>query len=173
MRRIILATSVLLLSPIALAAASTPAPLTSKEDVIFASKKDQKMLGFANPESFVGYYTRTAQSDKNMRQAELHDLAQIKSLKMDEALCKAALSEIFGPLDEITLKAQDIKIWPSHSGKTCEASMVDPYEQAAIPERRVLVGFIKAKPYAVVFKLSHKGTAEQQQNMRKFWDSLR
>ncbi|WP_413293031.1 hypothetical protein ACLSU7_16695 [Bdellovibrio sp. HCB185ZH] len=154
-------------------AATTPAPVNTKEDVVFASKKDHKMLGFANAESFLGYFTRTAQADKNMRQAELYDLGAIKELNMDEKLCKKALAEMFGPLDEITLKVQDIKIWTSHTGKTCEAAMMDPYQQAIIPERRVLVGFVKAKPYAVVFKLSQKSTAEQQSNMRSFWDSLR
>jgi hypothetical protein len=172
MGKIILATAALVLSQFAVAATS-PAPIASKEDVIFAHKNDQKMLGFANADSFVGYFTRTAQADKNMRQAELYDLAQIKDLKMDEALCHKALAEIFGPLNEITLKAHDVKIWTSHTGKTCEASMVDPYAQAVIPERRVQVGFIKAKPYALVFKLSKKSTAEQQENMRSFWDSLR
>ncbi|UYL09761.1 hypothetical protein B9G69_004130 [Bdellovibrio sp. SKB1291214] len=172
MNKIILATAALMLSQFAIAATSA-APVESKEDVIFAHKKDQKMLGFANADSFVGYFTRTAQADKNMRQAELYDLAQIQDLKMDEALCKKALAEIFGNLNEITLKAQDVKIWTSHTGKTCEASMVDPYVQAVIPERRIHVGFIKAKPYAIVFKLAKKSTAEQQENMRSFWDSLR
>ncbi|QLY24576.1 hypothetical protein [Bdellovibrio sp. KM01] len=172
MNKLILFFAGLLISNFAFAA-PTLAPINSKEDVIFAHKKDQKMLGFANAESFVGYFTRTAQSDRNMRQAELYDLDKIKDLKMNEELCKKALAEVFGPLNEITLKAQDIKIWESHTGKTCEAAMMDPYQQAIIPERRVLVGLVRAKLYAVVFKLSQKSTAEQQSNMRSFWDSLR
>ncbi|WP_413558154.1 hypothetical protein [Bdellovibrio sp. HCB209] len=154
-------------------AATTPPPISSKEDVVFGHKKEQKMLAMVNADSFVGYFTRTAQTDKGLRQAELYDLADLSSLKMDEELCKKALSSMFGPLNEITLKAEGLQIWSSHSGKTCEASMVDPYDKALIPERRVQVGFIKAKPYGIVFKLSKKATAEQQANMRKFWDSLR
>ncbi len=153
--------------------ASTPSPIQTKEDVLFVHKNDQKLLGFANPDSFVGVYKRMGEKEKSLSQVELYSLTGIESLKMDEALCKQALTKMFGPLNEIALKAQDIKIWNSHTGKTCEAAMVDPDKASPIPERRVLIGFVNAKPYAVVFKLPQKSTAEQQSNMRSFWDSLR
>lgn len=160
----------LFVTPTVLAA---KAPIQSKEEIDFLSKRDQKMIDFMKTPEFTGVITRTGESNANLRVVDLYTFKDVSQISMDEVLCKKLLAKIYGPLDEISLKVRKVEIYTSHTGKTCEAQIDNEDSQAKIPERRTILGFINAKPYGLVFRFSKKSTSDEQQDVRKFWDSLR
>lgn len=148
------------------------APIQSKEEIKFMSKHDSELMGLFKTDSFVGIIARIDEKSNDMTAVDLYAF-DTKKISMDEALCKELLTKVYGPLDKITLKVKDVKIYTSHTGKTCEAQVDDPVKDTPVPERRAIVGFLKAKPYAIEFKFSKKSTQDEQENARKFWESLR
>lgn len=149
------------------------APIQSKEEIKFMSKQENELLGAFKTDSFVGIIARIDEKSNDLTAVDLYAFKDTKKMSMDEALCKELLTKVYGPLDKITLKVKDIKIFMSHTGKTCEAQIDDPVKDTPVPERRAIVGFLKAKPYAIEFKLSKKSTPDDQDNARKFWETLR
>lgn len=156
-----------------LPAKAKPAPIQSKEEIEFLSKTEQKMLDLLKTPEFVGIITRTAETNKDLRIVDLYAFKNIQKISMNKELCKRLLSKIYGPLDEISFKVRKVEIYTSHTGNTCEAQLDNEDSKTKIPERRTIVGFLNAQPYAVVFKLSKKSTPSDQENVKKFWDSLR
>ncbi|MDG0814988.1 hypothetical protein [Bdellovibrio svalbardensis] len=150
----------------------TPAPFTSKELLDFVGRGDLKFIDFGKTADFVGVVTRThEQSDARI--ADVYEFKDIQAVPMDKGLCEKILEKIFGPLDKISLRVKKIEIFASHTGKTCEAQLDDEDQQAKIPERRVIAGFLNAKPRALVFKMTRKSAPKEQESIRKFWDTLR
>jgi hypothetical protein len=72
-----------------------------------------------------------------------------------------------------TLKISDMNIFNSHTGKTCEALILDPDKESLLPERRFVAGFLNAKPTALIFEVGKKSSQTAANDIRKFWDSLR
>lgn len=149
------------------------APIQSKEEIEFLTKSENKMIGFTKTPEFTGVMVRTAQANAHLRDVDLYSFKETSKISMDEGLCKEYLSKIYGPLNEISLKVRKVEIFSSHTGKTCEAQIENEDPQAKIPERRTVLGFVNAKPYGLVFKFSKKSTSDEQNDVRKFWDSLR
>lgn len=151
---------------------SAPAPFTSSELIDFTGKSDQKMLDFAKNDDFSGVITRNHEvGDKKL--VDVYEFKNIEAVPMDETVCKKMLTRIFGDLDKISLKVSHIDIYTSHTGKTCEAQIDDADKEAKIPERRLVAGFLNAKPIALVFRLAKKSQKSDQESIRKFWDTLR
>lgn len=148
------------------------APIQSKEEIKFLSKTEDKLIGAFKTDSFLGIIGRVDEKNNDLTAVDLYSFGDTKKISMDEALCKELLTKIYGPLDKIKLKVNTVTIFTSHTGKTCEAKIDDPVKGTTIPERRTIVGFIKAKPYAIEFKLSKKFTPDDEANTRKFWESL-
>lgn len=151
---------------------ATPSPVISSEVIEFTGKNDQKLIDFAKTEDFAGLLTRVNEKG-DRRIVDLYSFKNIDAVPMNEALCKSILAKMFGPLDKISLKLKKTQIYASHTGKTCEAQLDDEDKEAKIPERRVIVGFLNAKPTALVMRFSKKSGAEDSESIRKFWDTLR
>lgn len=149
------------------------APVQSKEEIKFISKTENKLLDTFKTDSYIGTIGRVDEKAQDLSMVDLYAFKDMKKISMDESLCKELLTQVYGPLDKITLKLKDVKIYKSHTGKTCEAQLDDPDKSSPIPERRIIIGFLKAKPYAIEFNLSKKSTEDVQTNTRKFWESLR
>lgn len=149
------------------------APIQSKEEIKFISKTENKLLDTFKADSYLGTIGRIDEKSQDLSLVDLYAFKDGKKISMDESLCKEMLTQIYGPLNKITLQAKNIKIYTSHTGKTCEAQIDDPMKGTNIPERRMILGFIKAKPYAIEFSLSKKSDSAVQENTRKFWESLR
>ena len=156
----------------ALAKNSTSAPFTSSELIDFTAKGDQKLLDFAKTDDFSGVVTRNHEvGDKKL--VDVYEFKNIEAVPMNEAVCKKMLTRIFGDLDKISLKVSHIDIYTSHTGKTCDVQIDDADKEAKIPERRVIAGFLNAKPLALVFRLSKKSNNSDQESIHKFWDTPR
>ena len=155
------------------AVASTP-PIKSKEEIDFMSPKDEPMMSLLskNPD-FSGVITRTAEANPNLQVADLYAFKNISEVKMTKEVCTKILEKIYGPIKEISLKVRNINIYSSHTGNTCEAQIDNDDSKAKIPERRTVIGFLNAQPYALVFKFAKKSTPAEQAEVKKFWDSLR
>ncbi|MEK2644050.1 hypothetical protein [Bdellovibrio sp. BCCA] len=151
----------------------TPSPIKSKEAIDFLSKSDQTMLDIGKVDDFAGIITRTGESSKDLRTVDLYTFKGIENLSMDKELCEKLLARIFGPLKESSLKYHEAEIFTSHTGKTCEAQVDDPDKAGKIPERRVVLGFVNAKPVGLVFRLSKKSDKTVKNNIREFWGTLR
>ena len=149
------------------------APLKSKQDISFTAKTERKFLDLQKNEDFAGVITRNYETSRDLRLVDLYIFKDVAKISMDEDLCKQFLTKIYGPLDKITLKTRKIQIYSTKTGKACEAQLDDEDTQAKIPERRTIVGFINAKPYAIVFRLSKKSTPDVQEDIKKFWSDLR
>lgn len=149
------------------------APVQSKEEIKFLAKSEEQFIGAFKTNAFVGTIARIDEKRNDLTAVDLYAFKETKKIVMDEALCKDLLKQIYGPLDKITLKVKTVSIFTSHTGKTCEAHIEDPVKNSPIPERRTILGFIKAKPYAIEFNLAKKSDADTIENTRKFWDSLR
>lgn len=156
----------------ALAVAAQP-PVHSKEETDYIDKNDQKLLDLVKVDAFQGTIFRGGEKNPDLQAVDLYSFKKVSSMKMDTNLCTQLLTEMFGPLDKITLKVHDILIYKGHTGDTCEAQVNDPGPHSKIPERRVILGFINLKAYGVVFRLSKKSDVEVQADTRQFWDSLR
>lgn len=150
----------------------TPLPFASSELLEFVGRGDQKMIDFGKTSDFVGVITRVHEKG-DTRIVDLYEFKNIEAVPMDKALCEKVLAKIFGPLDKISLKVSKIEIFASHTGKTCEAQLDDEDKEAKIAERRVIIGFLNAKPVALVTKMSKKSGKTEQESIRKFWDTLR
>lgn len=162
----------LLIAVMSFAFAAT-APIQSKEEIKFISKTENKLLDTFKADSYLGTIGRVDEKNQDLSLVDLYSFKDSKKISMDESLCKEMLTQIYGPLNKITLQVKNIKIYISHTGRTCEAQIDDPTKGTNIPERRLILGFIKAKPYAIEFSLSKKSDSTAQENTRKFWESLR
>jgi len=149
------------------------APIQSKEEIKFISKNEETILGAFKTDPYIGTIGRIDEKREDLTAVDLYAFKDTKKLTMDKGLCKDLLKQIYGPLDKITLKVKTVSIFTSPTGKTCEAQIDDPVKNSQIPERRTIVGFIKAKPYAIEFNLAKKSDADTIENTRKFWNSLR
>lgn len=154
-------------------ALAASAPIQSKEEIQFTSKKEQFLLDFGQSKDFVGVMTRTYEKNSDLKNVDLYVFKDTTKISLDEELCKSFLEKIYGPLGKSHLQAKKIEIFVSHTGKTCEAILHDNDRTATFPEYRTYIGFIKAKPYGIVFRLTKKPNASIAQEMKKFWDSLR
>lgn len=157
---------------LSLALAATP-PLQSKEEIQFESKSENQLLDLFKSDAYLGVLGRPNEKVQDLQLVDLYAFKETSQLSLDEKLCKELLTQIYGPLDKITLQLKNVRIYTSHTGKTCEAQLDDPDKKSKIPERRTIIGFLKAKPYALVFKLSKKSDLSVQENTRQFWESLR
>jgi hypothetical protein len=149
------------------------APIQSKEEIKFISKEDNDLVGIFKTDAYIGTIGRVDEKAQDLSLVGLYAFKDGKKISMDESLCKEFLTKVYGPLEKITLHVKNITIYKSHTGNTCEAQVDDPDKKSIIPERRIILGFLKAKPYAIEFNLAKKSTPEVQENTRKFWDSLR
>jgi len=149
------------------------APIQSKEEIQFVSKAENKLIDIFKTNDFVGIIGRLNEKNQDLAMVDLYTFKETSKISIDEALCKEYLAKIFGDLNKITLKVSKVEVYTSHTGKTCEAQIDDPTKTGKIPERRAIIGFLNAKPYAIVFQLSKKSTSIEQENAKKFWDSLR
>lgn len=154
-------------------ALAATAPIQSKEEIKFISKADNKLLDTFKSDAYIGTIGRVDEKAQDLSLVDLYTFKDGKKISMDESLCKDFLKQVYGPLEKITLKVKNITVYKSHTGNTCEAQVDDPDAKSIIPERRIIVGFLKAKPYAIEFNLSKKSTPDVQENTRKFWESLR
>lgn len=166
---ILVLTTTLLEAKHAFAAAS---PLKSKENIEFITKSEQPLLDLMKTNNFLGVLVRTDKTQRDLRHVDLYAFKDIQEISINQQLCEKLLEKIYGPRKEISLKVQNINLYKSHSGNTCEATITNPDSKAKFPERRTIIGFIKAKPYALVFKFSKPSKVNEQEEARKFWDSL-
>ncbi|WP_374077273.1 hypothetical protein [Bdellovibrio bacteriovorus] len=148
-------------------------PIKSKESIEFLSKNDQTMLDIGKVDDFAGIITRNGEPAKDLRTVDLYTFKGIETLSMDKDLCEKLLTRIFGPLKESSLKYHGAELFTSHTGKTCEAQFDDADKEGKIPERRVVIGFVNAKPVGLVFRLSKKSDKAVKHNIREFWGTLR
>lgn len=151
----------------------TEPPIKSKEDVEFISATKSPFLDFAKSKEFVGYFNRLNESSKDLSRVDIYVPKSTSEITMNEKLCEKILADIFGPLKEGSLQYKGTTLFTGHTGKTCEAQFDDLDTEALYPERRVIVGFIRTKPVALVFRLSKKSTDSVAQNIRAFWNTLR
>lgn len=160
---------------------ATPSPLKSTELIEFTGVADLKMLDFAKTENYVGLITRPNEQG-DLRLIDVYSFKDIKTTSVDKSVCEKMLAGIFGPLNKISLKVKSLEIYASHTGKTCDALIVDEDKEAKIPHRRVLAGFINAQPRALLLKLSAAPNKpirtkaeleETQTDLRHFWATLR
>jgi hypothetical protein len=152
---------------------AAPAPFSSKEEIEYTSKTEQKFLDLLKTPEFEGVITRTSEPNRELQLVDFYDFKNVQEVAMTKELCKKLLAKIYGPLNEISLKVRDVQIFTSHTGNTCEAQIDNDFSKARIRERRTIIGFLNAKPYGLVFKFSRKSVAAEQENAKKFWDSLR
>lgn len=152
---------------------ATPSPVQSKEEIEFLSKKDQNLIDVAKTDDFAGIITRPNQSNPALKTIDLYTFQDVKPLNMDKTLCSQLLERLFGPVKESSLKISEPEIFNSHTGKTCEVQVKDPDAEGKIPERRVLIGFVNAKPIGLVFRFPKPSDKAAQQNARDFWSTLR
>lgn len=148
-------------------------PVQSKEEIKFVSKAESPLMGTFKVDSYLGTIGRVDEKRQDLSMVDIYSFKDTKKIAMDNELCKAYLSQIYGPLDHITLQIKSVKLYRSHTGSTCEAQIDDPLRDSSVPERRVIIGFLNAKPYALEFSLAKKSDTATQENTRKFWDSLR
>jgi hypothetical protein len=148
-------------------------PIQSKEEIKFISKADNKLLDTFKTDAYIGTIGRVDEKAQDLSLVDLYTFKDSGKIAMDEKLCKEFLKQVYGPLEKITLKVKNIKVYKSHTGNTCEAQVDDPDQKSTIPERRIIIGFLKVKPYAIEFNLVKKSTPDVQENIRRFWDSLR
>ncbi len=148
-------------------------PVQSKEEIKFISKTDNKLLDTFKTDAYIGTIGRIDEKAHDLSLVDLYAFKDNGKISMNENLCKDYLKQVYGPLDKITLKVKYITVYKSHTGNTCEAQADDPDQKSSIPERRIIIGFLNAKPYAIEFNLAKKSTPDVQENIRKFWDSLR
>lgn len=163
--------TVLLTHLLSFALAAT-SPIQSKEEVQFESKSENQLLDLFKSDAYLGVLGRPNEKIQDLQLVDLYTFKETQQISLDESLCKDLLAQIYGPLDKITLQLKSVKIYTSHTGKTCEAQLDDPARTSKIPERRTIIGFLKVKPYALVFKLSKKSDTTVQENARQFWESL-
>lgn len=130
-------------------------------------------MDFGKADDFVGVITRTGVPSPDLRTVDLYSFKKVETLAMDVKLCESLLTRLFGPLKESSLNYQGAEIFISHTGKTCEAQLDDPDKAAKFPERRVVLGFVNAKPVGLVFRLSKKSSDSVRSDIRDFWKSLR
>lgn len=149
------------------------APIKSKEEIEFVSASESPFLDFAKGKDFVGYLNRSNESSKDLRRVDLYTPHAVSETAMNKKTCEAILESIFGDLKSGTLSFQGATLFTGHTGKTCQAQLNDIDKDALYPERHVVVGFIRMKPIALVFRLSKKATEADQQNIKKFWNTLR
>jgi hypothetical protein len=154
-------------------ALAAPAPVKSNQPLEYISKTENKMMDLFKTDNFLGVLNRPQEKNQDLSMVDLYLFKEPPKLSMDEKLCKEFLVKIYGNLNTMTLKLAKLEIYTSHTGKTCEAQIVDPDKMSKIPERRTVIGFLNAKPYGVVFQLSKKSTPATQESIREFWDSLR
>lgn len=171
MKAFLVAAVFLSITPVQAKTAEIPSPVKSTEPITFASEKDHKLLELGKSDAFRGVIARTEEKS-DLRLVDLYSFKE-ESLTMNEDLCKKFLTQIFGPLDKISLKVEKIEIYPSHTGKTCDARVTDPDKEGKVPERRVIAGFLNANPTALVFRLSKRSSGKETESVRKFWDTLR
>lgn len=154
-------------------AIAASAPIQSKEEIRFTSKKEQLFLDFGKAEAFAGVMNRLYEKNKDLQDVDLYIFKENSKIGMDEELCKKLLEKIYGPLEKTHLQIKKIELFVSHTGKTCEAQMQDNDRRATFQEFRTFIGFIKAKPYGIVFRLPKKPSEATVQDMKSFWESLR
>lgn len=154
-------------------ALAASAPIQSKEEIQFTSKKEQFLLDFGQSKDFVGVMTRTYEKNSGLKNVDLYAFKDTSKISLDEELCKGFLEKIYGPLGTTHLQVKKIEVFVSHTGKTCEAVLHDNDRTATFPEYRTYIGFLKAKPYGIVFRLTKRPSASTVQDMKKFWDTLR
>lgn len=167
----ILLTSIAITSP----AKSKKAELLvqSKEDVEFVAATKSPFLDFAKSKDFVGYFNRPNEASKDLSRVDVYIPPAKSEITMNKEICEEILTGIFGPLKKGTLKYKGATLFIGHTGKTCEAQFDDPDKEALYPERHAIVGFIRMKPVALVFRLSKKSADSDRRNMKTFWNTLR
>ncbi|HEY1079329.1 MAG TPA: hypothetical protein VGE46_04500 [Bdellovibrio sp.] len=153
--------------------AESIAPVKSREDLEFVAKNEYPLLEMGKSRDFVGIFVRRNESIEDLQKVDLYAFRNIHNMKMDSSLCAKLLASMFGPIKDNPLQFQELVIFKSHTGATCEAVVIDPDRGARIPERRVILGFINLKPLAVVFRFSQKSNPSLQQAPREFWATLR
>lgn len=151
----------------------TTPPVTSKGDVEYIAKQDQKMLDLGKVDQFMGIFVRNAEPQKDLRQVDVYVFPEAKETKISPAVCEQLLGKIFGPLKESSLKYHGTELYQGRTGKTCLARLDDPDRSGKFPQRYVLLGVINLKIVGLVFKLAGPANAETQENMKSFWQSLR
>ncbi|MBK9321450.1 MAG: hypothetical protein IPM97_00585 [Bdellovibrionaceae bacterium] len=155
-------------------AGAAPNPFRSKEEIEFITKKEVKLLDFGKSESFVGLLRRPFERNSNLKSADLYALKSNEKSKVDPDLCRQMLGQIFGPIDKISLHVEKIDLFKTTRGPACEAQVVDGKDpKTKIPERRVVIGFINLKAFALVFHFSKKSNSSEQEDIRLFWQSLK
>ena len=153
---------------------ASTAPFNSKEEVDFLSKQNNELVSLTKTASFQGLITRLNERNGDLQSAEFYRFAPPTSSKVGERVCQDWLAKIFGPLKGNTLNVTYVGVFGSGTNQACEAVVTDPKDQKSkIPERRVILGFLKDQPAAIVFKLSKKSDAVVQENIRSFWQGLR
>lgn len=150
-----------------------PSLITSKEDVEFIAKQDQKMLDLGKVDQFMGIFVRNSESQKDLRQVDLYIFPEEKETRINQAVCEKLLAKVFGSLKESSLKYQGTEVFQGRTGKTCLARMDDPDRSAKFPQRYVFFGAINLKIVGLVFKLSAPPRPDTKENMKSFWQSLR
>jgi len=149
-------------------------PFKSKEEVDYLSKNQSALSAMTKTKDFQGLIHRPYERSSDLQDAEYYRFAPVDETKVTLKLCEKWLARVIGPLNKITLKVKSIELFKTSTGEACEVQVNDEKDpKSIIPERRIVLGFVKAQPTAIVFKLSKKSDATTQENIRSFWQGLR
>ncbi len=146
----------------------------SKEAVEFVENGKRPLSDSLKSAAYIGSYRRLDEPQQDLKIVDLYEFKSISATKMTRSLCDQLLGRIFGrPEDSgLTLKSLALKTTPR--GLICEVQLNDDADiHAKIPERRIVIGFVNLKAHAIVFRLLQKSDANSQENILKFWRSLR
>lgn len=148
--------------------------VTSKEEIQFVPRGQRAFVDETKPEGFKGVIKRVNEHQADIRLIDLYEFPSEKSTAMTKSLCDKVLVKIFGPASASGLTLSSLKMQQTPMGSVCEVQLDDTLDpHARIPERRILIGMLKFKPQALVFKLSQKSDAATRESILKFWKGLR
>lgn len=156
------------------ARAAESAPFKTKEPTQFQKVQDNQLLGIGKSSSFLGVLTRSEVSDPVSAQVDVYAFMKENSLRINQKLCNKISTDIFGPVDEISLKLEVSEVRSSESkGKICVMTFQDPDPKAMIKERHLLVLMLNLKTYALVFRFPKVPTTNDLKDIFSFTENLR
>lgn len=148
--------------------------IKSTEEVVFYNKKVNPFSDQGKIAEYQGILIQQNQPKKDLNQSDVYFFPKEPKIAMTSLLCESYVDKIFGPKDRRVIKLKDgVKLFDSHTGKTCELSLIDPDQHALIPVKHAMMGFLHGRLTTLVWQLDQVPSAETTEKLHKFWETLR
>lgn len=145
--------------------------LKSSEEIEIKLKKNLIYSDMGKIPEFVGILNRQT---THFSTSDLYKFGAETKIAMTLELCEKYLDKIFGPTGKRSLKLKGAtSLFDTRKGAACSAQLHRPGSSARFPHRYVLIGFVHADVYALVWSMTKAASTEENDELKNFWKTLK